>query len=192
MFKEVRGPRMAFRLTVQHLGLIVLLGGWTLLTGCTLAPRSGRGQTVQMEVTAYCPCGECNGYTRGSWKLLKLDQWNRYVKGSGRPYTGKTASGTRLRRANAGLFSPDSISNPERIPGRLLPWNILPRDGTLAADTDYYPFGTRMYIPGYGWGRVEDRGGAIKGPHKLDVFVNRHSQTRPWGRRQLQVTVLPR
>jgi hypothetical protein len=143
-----------------------------------------------MQVTAYCPCGRCNGYVRGSWRYLKLDQWNRYVRSSGARYTGRTASGTFPRRSNPGLFSPDSLANPSKIPERLLPWNVLPRDGTLAADTNHYPFNTRMYVPGYGWGRVEDKGGAIKGPHKLDVFVNRHSQTRPWGRRNLTVRVM--
>jgi hypothetical protein len=168
--------------------LIVALA---VTTGCTVAPFPGRGTKVPMEVTAYCPCGECNGYTCGSWYLLKLDRWNCRVKGSGAKYTGKSASGKPLRKGSPGLLSPDTVLNPTQIPARLLPWNILPRDGTLAADTDHYPFGTRMYIPGYGWGRVEDRGGAIKGPNKLDVFVNSHRQTRPWGRRRIDVTVIP-
>ena len=34
--------------------------------------------------------------------------------------------------------------------------------GTIAADTSVYPFGTIMYIPGYGYGEVQDVGGAIK------------------------------
>ena len=41
--------------------------------------------------------------------------------------------------------------------------------GTIAADTRYYPFGTIMFIPDYGWGRVEDIGGAIKGMH-IDLY----------------------
>ena len=35
------------------------------------------------------------------------------------------------------------------------------RHGTLAADTSVLPFGTVVEVPGYGFGRVEDRGGAI-------------------------------
>ena len=45
------------------------------------------------------------------------------------------------------------------------------RKGTIAADTKYYPYGTVMIIPGYGKGVVEDIGGAIKGPNRLDVFL---------------------
>ncbi|MBW1671032.1 MAG: 3D domain-containing protein [Deltaproteobacteria bacterium] len=44
---------------------------------------------------------------------------------------------------------------------------LMPRDGTIAADTRYYVFGVRMYIPDYGWGVVEDRGSAIKGPDRI-------------------------
>lgn len=36
------------------------------------------------------------------------------------------------------------------------------KDGTIAADTHHYPFGTRFFVPGWGWGSVQDRGGAIK------------------------------
>ncbi|MBN2164125.1 MAG: 3D domain-containing protein [Pontiellaceae bacterium] len=53
--------------------------------------------------------------------------------------------------------------------------------GTIAADTRYYPFGTIMYIPGYGWGRVEDIGGDIKGMH-VDLFFPTHREALEWGR----------
>ncbi len=54
--------------------------------------------------------------------------------------------------------------------------------GTIAADTSLYPFGTVMYIDGYGYGRVEDRGGAIKGNH-IDLFFPSHGDALQWGRR---------
>ena len=46
-----------------------------------------------------------------------------------------------------------------------------------------------MYVPGYGYGRVEDRGGAIKGPDKIDVFFKSRKQALNWGRQQLRVRV---
>jgi hypothetical protein len=56
------------------------------------------------------------------------------------------------------------------IPVRtVFPWLWLQGDGTIAADTKYYPFGTRMYVPGWGWGMVTDRGSAIKGPDRIDL-----------------------
>jgi len=53
--------------------------------------------------------------------------------------------------------------------------------GTIAADTRYYPFGSIMYVPDYGWGRVEDIGGAIKGKH-IDLYFPTHRQALQWGR----------
>ncbi|MEM9017350.1 MAG: 3D domain-containing protein, partial [Verrucomicrobiota bacterium] len=53
--------------------------------------------------------------------------------------------------------------------------------GTIAADTDVFPFGTMMKIPGYGWGTVEDRGGAIKG-ERIDLFFKSHKEALEWGR----------
>ena len=62
------------------------------------------------------------------------------------------------------------------------------RCGTLAADTSLFPFGTVMYVPGYGYGRVEDRGIAIIG-HTLDVYFDSHATALRWGRRHLDVKV---
>lgn len=62
--------------------------------------------------------------------------------------------------------------------------------GTAAADTDYYPFGTVLHVPGYGYATVEDRGGDIKGPHRLDVWFPSEREALKWGRKKnLTVTV---
>ena len=60
--------------------------------------------------------------------------------------------------------------------------------GTIAADTSRYPFGTIMYVPGYGYGRVEDRGGAIQGDH-IDLYFKRHHEAERWGRVKTEVSV---
>jgi 3D (Asp-Asp-Asp) domain-containing protein len=77
------------------------------------------------------------------------------------------------------------------IPTRLIlfPWYFLSQQGTIAADTKQYPFGTRMYIPGYGWGVVEDKGGAIKGPNRIDLFFDTHEEAIHWGRRKVNVEI---
>ena len=64
------------------------------------------------------------------------------------------------------------------------------RLGTVAADPKVYPFGTRLQIPGYGTGVVEDVGGAITGRH-IDVWMPSHETALRWGRRNLKVTPLP-
>ena len=63
--------------------------------------------------------------------------------------------------------------------------------GTIAADTRLYPFGTKMYVPGYGWGEVHDVGSAIKGNH-IDVFFSSRKKALKWGRKYLDVIILKR
>ena len=63
------------------------------------------------------------------------------------------------------------------------------KDGTIAADTRYYPYGTVMKVPGYGKGVVEDTGSAIKGPRRIDVYFKTRKQALEWGRQKLTVKV---
>lgn len=40
--------------------------------------------------------------------------------------------------------------------------------GIVAVDPKVIPLGTKMYVPGYGWGDAQDTGGAVKG-NKIDL-----------------------
>jgi len=174
-----------WRIAVLAIVLLLLFVG-----GCA-GPKVKR-----MEVTAYCGCGKCCEWERGSWKYLKLDFWNKYISSGpreGETYSERTASGTYPNEPQPGLVSVDSLKRPWMIPVRIiLPWRILPEDGTIAADTRYYPFGTRLYVPGYGYGVVEDRGSAIKGARRLDLFYRDHDEAREWGRKEVDVRILKR
>ncbi len=80
------------------------------------------------------------------------------------------------------------------------PWRGRPKDvgltssgararrGTIAADVTRYPYGTVMYVPGYGYGRVEDTGSAIRGDH-IDLFFGSHQDAVDWGRRNRVVRI---
>ncbi len=107
--------------------------------------------------------GYCNCGKCCSWKRSWFGFGSPvYTSGSKRGQTKKvgiTASGTRAKR------------------------------GTIAADPKVYPFGTRIFIPGYGYGTVEDVGGAIKGKH-LDVWFPSHEEARSWGTQQVKISVL--
>lgn len=61
--------------------------------------------------------------------------------------------------------------------------------GVVAVDTKVIPFGTKLYIDGYGHAIAGDRGGAIKG-NKIDVFVDTVSEARKWGVRTVNVYIL--
>jgi peptidoglycan DL-endopeptidase CwlO len=60
--------------------------------------------------------------------------------------------------------------------------------GTVAVDTRVFPFGTKMYIPGYGDGVAADRGTAIIG-RIIDIWFPTCAQARAWGRKTLTITV---
>ncbi len=60
--------------------------------------------------------------------------------------------------------------------------------GTIAADVSLYPFKTVMYVPGYGYGRVEDCGGGVKGNH-IDIYFHSHSQAVKWGKQTKTVKI---
>lgn len=60
--------------------------------------------------------------------------------------------------------------------------------GTIAADPSVYPFGTKMDIPGYGTGTVQDIGGSIKGAH-IDLWFQSHEEAVAWGARKVKVKV---
>lgn len=158
-----------------------------------LSPGGRLGPRV-METTAYCGCDVCCNWERGSGQWLYLDFWNRYVASGprrGKPYDGLTASGSTPYEPQEGFFSWDSVERPWMLPLRLVlfPWYSLPEDGTIAADTRHYPFGTRMYVPGYGWGVVRDRGRNIKGPARIDLYFHSHDDALRWGRRKVPVHI---
>jgi 3D (Asp-Asp-Asp) domain-containing protein/septal ring factor EnvC (AmiA/AmiB activator) len=60
--------------------------------------------------------------------------------------------------------------------------------GTVAVDTRVFPFGTKMYIPGYGDGVAADTGSAIIG-RIIDIWFPTCAQARAWGRKTLTITV---
>lgn len=60
--------------------------------------------------------------------------------------------------------------------------------GTIAGDISRYPFGTIMYVKGYGYGCVEDTGRRIEGDH-IDLFFGSHRQAVKWGRKKVPVKI---
>ena len=60
--------------------------------------------------------------------------------------------------------------------------------GTIAADTRSIPYGTKLYVQGYGFGVVEDTGGALKGNH-IDIFFHSHAEAMRWGVKSMKVAV---
>lgn len=61
--------------------------------------------------------------------------------------------------------------------------------GVVAVDTNVIPFGTELYIEGYGYAVAGDTGSAIKG-NKIDVFFDDYSDAIKYGVRNVDVYVL--
>lgn len=60
--------------------------------------------------------------------------------------------------------------------------------GTVAVDPSIVRFGSALKIPGYGFGRARDTGGAIVG-RRLDVAMMSCAEAFKWGRRRVMVAV---
>lgn len=61
--------------------------------------------------------------------------------------------------------------------------------GIIAVDPDVIPLGTKLYVPGYGYGVAADTGGAINGK-RIDLCFDTRSKAMNWGRRTVNVYIV--
>jgi len=67
----------------------------------------------------------------------------------------------------------------------------IPRKGVAAVNPYEIPYGTMIFVPGYGWARAEDTGGMIQGRMDLiDLCMDSHAEAVAWGRPTLKVLVV--
>jgi 3D (Asp-Asp-Asp) domain-containing protein len=66
---------------------------------------------------------------------------------------------------------------------------IVPYKGIIAVDPSEIPYGTRVYIPGYGFAMAGDTGGAIQG-NRIDLYMDRYPDAVNWGRRTVNMYIL--
>jgi len=60
---------------------------------------------------------------------------------------------------------------------------------TVSVDPKVIPFGSSLYIEGYGYAVASDSGSAIKG-NEIDVYFSSSSECDAWGRKTIKVIVL--
>lgn len=63
--------------------------------------------------------------------------------------------------------------------------------GTCAVDPSVIPYGSLLYIEGYGTAIANDCGGAVKG-YIVDLYMNSNSQCIQWGRRSKRAFIISR
>ena len=61
--------------------------------------------------------------------------------------------------------------------------------GTCAVDPRVIPYGTKLYVEGYGTAVANDCGGAVKG-HIIDLYMRSTKECFSWGRRNKKVYIL--
>ncbi|UHR02955.1 NlpC/P60 family protein [Peptoniphilus sp. GNH] len=62
--------------------------------------------------------------------------------------------------------------------------------GVIAVDPSVISLGTKLWVEGYGVGRAEDTGGAIRGK-RLDLLMDSDTEANNWGIRTVRVAILP-
>ena len=60
---------------------------------------------------------------------------------------------------------------------------------TIAVDPKVIPYGTKVYIEGYGWRVAEDCGGGVKGNH-IDIAMGTHDEAMAQGVKHRDVWIL--
>lgn len=68
---------------------------------------------------------------------------------------------------------------------------VYPSRGTVAVNPNVIPYGTRLYIEGYGYGIAADTGSFIYShPNRIDLFMESRDQCMSWGNRTVTVYIL--
>lgn len=82
-----------------------------------------------------------------------------------------------------------SINRPQWLEDGATASGLMARRGRVAADWDYFPPGTRLYVPGYGEAVVADRGSDVQGNH-IDLYMDSYDEAKRWGVRNVEVYVI--
>ncbi len=62
---------------------------------------------------------------------------------------------------------------------------VYPRIGTIAADPKRFPYGTKVYVPGYGYGCIEDTGAFRDASYtQFDLYMDSEAECVIWGRKR--------
>nr|WP_255294966.1 3D domain-containing protein [Bacillus sp. AFS041924] len=106
--------------------------------------------------------------------------WNHYKK------VTVTATGYTAGRESTGK-SPKDHSYGITYSGVEVKRDLF---STIAADLNIFPIGTILFIPGYGYGVVADKGAAVKG-HHLDLYFQTVGDVfEHWGKKKLTVYII--
>lgn len=111
--------------------------------------------------------------------LQKLDEIQKAVKGK---------KAFELEVKTTGYCNHPICINDERWQDGMTAIGTIARPGVCAADWSVIPVGAVLYVEGYGFCTVEDRGGKVRGNH-IDLFFNTYTEAKAWGMKKKQVKI---
>lgn len=146
-----------------------------------------------------------NGQEKVTYREIKVgsetvrQELNREVLSEPVPETVEVGTGNNLnmietsrgfvRYRSARTVEASAYTMAEGSGTGLTSTGVVPYHGVVAVDPDVIPYGTRMYIPGYGFAVAADCGGAING-NTIDLFMEDYGDAISWGRRDVTVYFL--
>lgn len=99
-----------------------------------------------------------------------------------------------VSRSDASLVTSESldvVATAYSNPGGYTATGAPAGYGDVAVDPSVIPLGTKLYIPGYGYGIADDTGGAIQG-YRIDLCFNSVGQAWDYGRQTVRIYILGR
>lgn len=105
------------------------------------------------------------------------------------PYQRKPAEQSFTHRSLCSRYTITVEATAYTWTGSKTATGTYPRRGTIAADPTVIPLGTRVFVEGYGFGVIEDTGGAIQG-NRIDVYFPTYEEAVQFGRRTVSLTII--
>jgi len=97
-------------------------------------------------------------------------------------------TGARTLRVLASAYDPGPRSCGKHANGRTCN-GMRAGYGIIAVDPRVIPLGTKVFVPGYGYGVAADVGGAIKG-NRIDLGYNSRRAAFQWGKKWVEIRIV--
>lgn len=154
--------------------------------------QQGEPGIAEQEIKVWFKDGRVSLREPGETKVVKPPV-NRVVAISSKVgSSGMLASrGVRMRKVMTMVatgYSPDPRDNGKGPYGRTST-GLLAGYGTVAVDPRVIPYGTRLYVEGYGFAIAGDCGSAIKG-NRIDLCYDSYERAQQVGRQKVKVFIL--
>ena len=108
------------------------------------------------------------------------------IKAVPEPPKPKPVTASRIITVEASAYTPWDEGNS--MTGLCADGSVATPGYSIAVDPRIIPMGSKIFVPGWGWGRASDTGGYIKG-YRIDLCMETVRETDRWGRRDVEIEV---